>query len=257
MGIWDKFTTKVLICLEKCIIYDLILYMKIIDAHSHIDYITHNFQTDVMGTVVCTTNESQWNVLLDMINHDNKIYGAFGIHPWFIEDVKDGFENRLEDLLKTNKAFMVGEIGLDKFKPNMETQIEIFKSQLDIAVKLKRTVWLHCVGAWDKVFHIFKQYNKKDLPLIVVHDFNGSNDILQKLQDNYNVVFSIGKNLMYHENSRIEQIDINKILIETDGKKDVLLKDIMEKISVIKNDKNISNVIYNNTLKVLDNGKIE
>ena len=227
--------------------------MKIIDAHSHIDYITHLSQDDVCGTIVCTTNESEWGKLIDMANSDNNIYCAFGIHPWFVNDVQTGFQQRLENVLKTNRLYLVGEIGLDKFKPNMEKQIEVFKIQLDIAVKLKRNVFIHCVGAWDKILHILKRYKKSELPIIIAHDFNGSEKISQYLIDNYNVMFSFGKNVIYGRKSRIEQIPNDKILVETDGKESVELKSIVEKISNEKNNLNMDDVIYNNTLKVLEN----
>jgi len=228
--------------------------MKIIDAHSHVDYITHHHQTDVVGTVVCTTKESEWNALSNLCKQDTNIYGAFGVHPWFIDSVENGFESRLENLLKNNSSYMIGEIGLDKYKPDMEHQIDIFQKQFDIGIKLQRTIFIHCVGAWDKILHVLKQYKKSDLPIIVFHGFNASDDILNHLSNYNNIMFSISKNAVYDENSRIERIDINKILIETDGKKDIILKDIIEKISQIKNNINVGDMIYNNTQKVLNNG---
>ena len=228
--------------------------MKIIDAHSHIDYITHDFQDCVVGTICCATQESERDVLVNMMKSDSHIYGAFGIHPWFIENIKDGFEERLVDLLKTNQNFMVGEIGLDKYRPDMDKQIDVFTKQLDLAIRFNRPVFLHCVGTWDKILHILKQYQK--LPIIVAHDFNGNENILNELLKFNNVYFSLGKNALYGRFCRIEQIPLNKILIETDGKKDIILKDILYKISDIKNESDIGDIIYNNTLKVLNNEQI-
>ncbi|MBO7644990.1 MAG: TatD family hydrolase [Alphaproteobacteria bacterium] len=94
--------------------------MKIIDAHSHIDYISHIKQPDVVGTVVCTTNESEWVRVENITVDDICVYGAFGVHPWFAGSVDFGFESRLKDLLQNNSDYMLGEIGLDKNKPNME-----------------------------------------------------------------------------------------------------------------------------------------
>ena len=133
--------------------------MKIIDAHSHIEYITHNFQEGVVGTVCCATKETDWPILIKMMNKDKDIYGAFGVHPWFVDSVKKDFDKRLEFLLETNSAYMLGEIGLDKYKPNMEKQQGVFQKQFDIAIRLSRPVFLHCVGAWDKILHILKQMN--------------------------------------------------------------------------------------------------
>ena len=221
--------------------------MKIIDAHSHIDYITHNFQNDVVGTVCCTTKESEWAKFLEMMKKDKNIYGAFGVHPWFVDSVQEGFEKRLENLLKTNRGYMVGEIGLDKYKPDIDKQLDIFQKQLDIAIRLHRTVFLHCVGTWDKIFHVLKQYKQSELPIIVVHDFNANKDILTKLLKYKNVFFSLGKNVVYDRFCRIDEIPLNRILVETDGDKNVVLGNLVDKISKNKSD------IYNNTLKVLNN----
>ena len=201
--------------------------MKIIDAHSHIDYISHQFQFDVNGTICCAVSESDWVTLIDITYTDKKVYGAFGLHPWFVQDVKDGFENRLFDFLTKNDSFMVGEIGLDKYKPNMEKQIEVFQKQFDVAVKLKRSIFLHCVGAWDKILHIIKQYRKSELPIIVAHDFNGSDEIIQNIIQNYDMFFSVHKVDKSQEINRIQQIPIDKILVETDGKDNIILSDII------------------------------
>lgn len=226
--------------------------MKIIDSHTHIDYITCDLQPEVVGCVCCAVVESDWNNIVDLAKQDKRVYGAFGVHPWFVESLKDGFDIRLENLLKTDSDYMVGEIGLDKHKPNMEKQVEVFVAQLDVAVKLKRTVFLHCVGAWDKILHILKQYKQNELPMLVVHNFDENDTILKQLLKYENVFFSISKNVVYDRNYRIEQIPVNRILVETDAKKDVLLKDVLIRIITIKNDDGVPEIIYNNTLKVLN-----
>lgn len=243
------FPTTILINLEKYVICGLIKVM-IIDAHSHIEYITHNFQADVVGTICCTTKESEWGVLVELMNMDKNIYGAFGIHPWFVDSVSDGFEKKLESLLCSNQKYLVGEIGLDKYKPNIEKQIEVFQKQFDSAIRLKRTMFLHCVGAWDKILHVLKQYKQYELPIIVLHDFNANEEILTRLLEYKHVYFSLGKNAVYDRFCRIEEIPNDRILIESDGDKNIILKNLVDKISKNESD------IYNNTLKVLNNEQI-
>ena len=228
--------------------------MKIKDAHSHIDYITHKHQNCVVGTICCTNDESQWAILADMIKSDTNIYGAFGVHPWFVNDVLDGFEIRLEQLLKNNSDYMVGEIGLDKYKTNMDKQIDMFTKQFDLAIKLKRVVFLHCVGAWDKILHILKQYKKSELPIIVAHAFNGNDDILQKLLQYNNIIFSFNKIDKRGGFGCIEQISSNRILVESDGKPNSDLVRLVQLITDIKKSVNMSDIIYDNTQRVIKNG---
>ena len=229
--------------------------MKVIDAHSHIDYISHDIQTDVVGTIVCAVKESEWDYLVNLGRFDNLIYCAFGVHPWYIDSVSDGYGLRLENLLNQDSSYMVGEIGLDKNKQDMEKQIDVFCKQFDIAIKLHRSVFIHCVGAWDKILHILKQYKKSDLPVMIFHGFNGNDEIIKYLLkiDNNNVYFSVCKNALYGGFKRITQIPDNKILVESDAKKDVNLIDVINKISEIKSNPGMANIIYNNTEKVLQN----
>lgn len=231
--------------------------MKIIDAHSHINYITHLHQSDVVGTVCCAIDENQWAKLLDLMRQHKNIYGAFGIHPWFIDSVFDDFENRLFKLLQSDSFYMIGEIGLDKYKPDMDKQLDVFIKQFDLAVKLKRTVFLHCVGAWDKILHVLKQYKLSDLPIIVAHGFNEKENILQNLLRYDNIYFSVNKIGVYGGKCRIDQIPNNKILVETDGKSDVNMKNLVNQISQVKNESDIDKIIFNNTQKVISNGQIK
>jgi len=228
--------------------------MKIIDAHSHIDYITYKYQPGVSDVICCTTNEKQWPILIDMIKHNNNIHGAFGIHPWFVDSVQNNFCDKLEQLLHTDSRYMIGEVGLDKYKPNMNKQIDIFTKQLELAIKLKRTIFVHCTGAWDKMLHILKQYKKYDVPIIVMHAFKSNVDILSQLLEYKNIMFSFNKIDMCAINSCIERIPVDRILIESDGKNSSNLTDLMQQVIDIKNDVNISNIIYNNTFKVISNG---
>ena len=78
-------------------------------------------------------------------------------------------------------------------------------------------------------------------------------EFLLKNYDN-NIYFSFGKNVVYDRNCRIQQIPIDKILVESDGKMDAILIDIINKIVDIKNDKNAPDIIYNNTKRFLKNG---
>jgi TatD DNase family protein len=189
-----------------------------------------------------------------MLKQDNHIYGAFGVHPWFVNNVADDFDKNLFDLLQSDSFYMVGEIGLDKYKPDMNKQMDVFIKQFDIAVKLTRPVFLHCVGAWDKILHVLKQYKISDLPIIVAHAFNANDKILKQLLKYKTVMFSFNKIDVYDKNRYIEQIPDNKILVETDGNKNVCLNDIIKQIAKLKNKPDMDKIIFNNTQRILKNG---
>ena len=114
---------------------------------------------------------------------------------------------------------------------------------------MNRAIFLHCVGAWDKILHVLKQYKK--LPTIIAHDFNGNNEIMQNLVNNYDIMFSIHRADKPTEIRRIEQIPIEKILVESDAKPDVILHNVIDKISDIKKEPNAGEIIYKNTQRIL------
>lgn len=160
--------------------------MKYTDAHCHI--ITQP-QHEIVCDICDATNEGDWDKIIDTTNNEN-IFGCIGIHPWYINNLQKDWESRLYEKLIQNPTVMVGEVGLDKHKPDIETQIKVFTIQLEIATKLKRPLHLHCVGAWDKLLHIFKSTGNNMPPVILAHKFNDNPTIIEQIADKYNVYFS-------------------------------------------------------------------
>ena len=100
----------------------------------------------------------------------------------------------------------------------MPKQIEIFTRQLEIAAELGRPLHLHCVGAWDKVLHIFKEHSGKMPPAIIAHAFNGDTAQIPELTEKYNMYFSYGSE---HNDAntaaRIAATPATRILCESDS----------------------------------------
>ena len=55
----------------------------------------------------------------------------------------------------------------------------------------------------------------------------------------------------------MNNIKCDKILIESDGKNETILTDIVNEIAKIKNESNMVDIIYDNTKRVLENGQIK
>ena len=87
-----------------------------------------------------------------------------------------------------------------------------------------------------------------------MHGFNANKTILEKLLQYNNIMFSFNQIDINHETRRIEQIPYDKILVETDAKPNIVLSEIVNKISNIKQNKNIWDIIYNNSLRIINNG---
>ena len=137
---------------------------KYIDAHCHISDST--CLTEV-GAIFNAAKPSDWATVSKISDKEKNIYGAIGVHPWYISDLSVGWQSELSDLLKQNPELMVGEIGLDKFHNDMSRQMDVFIAQLNIACALNRGVCVHCVGAYDKRMVAFQKSLCKFIPDLV------------------------------------------------------------------------------------------
>lgn len=104
--------------------------------------------------------------LLD--TYDN-VFLSVGYHPSCALDVSDEDLNYLEDLIKLDRVVAIGEIGLDYHygKDDRDEQIELFRFQLDLAVRYNLPVVIHTRDAFLDTYNILKEYNLKG----VIHCF--------------------------------------------------------------------------------------
>ncbi len=185
------------------------------DAHCHLTELSN--APEIACRIYNATRPGDWEtaVKIDEIE-DDKNFASIGIHPWYVNDANSTWETTMCEILSAHPTIMVGEVGLDKFHPNMTRQIEIFTAQLNIAAQFRRPVHLHCVGAWDKILHIFKTHKGAMPPAIVAHAFSGDPAQIQTLVDKYNMYFSYSTTKNDKDAARIIATPQNRILVESD-----------------------------------------
>ena len=227
--------------------------MKYTDAHCHI-LPSAPIPNECCGMISCATNISEWEKMIG--EPSDTIFTCIGIHPWNISNLPQEWDQDMYDLLKQNQHIMVGEIGLDKYHPDTENQEIIFIQQMKIAEQLNRPIHIHCVGAWDKILHLFK-VNKMP-PLVVAHAFNGPIDIIPKLAQEYNMYFSYsGAHDDAKSTERITATPLERLLVESDAYDTQTAQDTiqqtLEKFSTIlgPSPDEISKQIYQNFQKVI------
>lgn len=149
-------------------------------------------------------------------NNDNNFslenrYLSFGIHPWKsfyweTEEIK-----LLENLFDIPNVILIGEIGFDKnCSSPKEKQIDVLRSQLMIADKLRKPVLLHNVGGME-IFLKAKR-DLKGIPAWVMHGFRGSLQEMQQLSSK-GFYFSFGEK---YNIDALKSCDKNRFFIETD-----------------------------------------
>lgn len=179
------------------------------DAHLHLineQELIQAYQKNIKGFILNATKEDDWEKIISLSKKHPFIYGAIGIHPWFIDSISHNWEKEMELYLKNNPSLMIGEIGLDGLKKDIKKQEEIFLKSLYLAKKYQRIVHIHSVKSWDKMLPILQNFS--DLTFLF-HRFNAPKEIIQELKK-YNAWFSV------NSKKNIELLPTNKVLSETD-----------------------------------------
>lgn len=154
----------------------------------------------------------------EFIENKNFTYHcSVGIHPWQSSDESvSSMLTKLEQIGLEPNVIAIGEIGLDRLRgANLETQIELFKKQVDIAEKVQKPVVIHCVRSFSEIQELQKKL-KPTTPW-VIHNFMGNAQIAKSLiKQGFYLSFCIAfaKNPKIAEALKSSPLD--RIFFETD-----------------------------------------
>jgi len=202
-----------------------------IDTHSHLFY--PNFEDDLEDVILRAKDSGVDFILVpatdlatakEVINLTEKydmIYGAVGIHPHETKDWDLTLLNEIESLTSHQKIVAIGEIGLDYFydySPK-EKQIEAFKSQIDLALKLDLPIIVHNRDSDEDMMEIINSYCGSGLKA-QFHCFNGSlNDAKELMHMGHMISFT--GNITFKKADELKEvlknIRIDQLLLETDS----------------------------------------
>ncbi len=195
-----------------------------IDSHAHIfneyyddiySLIINLKEKNVINVINCADNiKSSKEVIESYSKYDGFLLPAVGIHPQHFDEYDI---NELENIIKNNKVYAIGEIGLDYYydKESKEEQKRLFNLQLDLAEKYKLPIIVHTRDSIQECFDILKEHKLKG----VIHCFSGSYEMAKEfIKLGYKL--GIGGVLTF-KNSKlyevIEKIGLDDILLETDS----------------------------------------
>jgi len=108
-------------------------------------------------------------------------FASIGIHPHFAEkEWKDGVEKEIRTLAAEKYVKAIGEVGLDKHRnySNLDVQTKAFKSQVQIAIDLNKSLLVHERDAFSEVMGVLSEMKVK-LP-VVIHCFTGTADHIKE-----------------------------------------------------------------------------
>lgn len=172
-----------------------------------------------------------------------------GLHPWStLEEDESALRSSLFTLrssLDTNRQIGVGEIGLDRLKertisPEMR---ELFETQLQLALELKRPVVLHGAKCWGEVVKTVLKYKCKvlsDGSRFLFHGFSRSDGLIPeivKLGGFISVGPAILNDHAVNYRAMVKKIPLENLLVETDrteSSEPVQVRDVLQKLAEVR-----------------------
>ncbi|MEH6389482.1 MAG: TatD family hydrolase [Pseudomonas profundi] len=164
--------------------------MRYIDTHTHIDcpdfdadrekVISNAKSVGIERILIMGITGSNWDRLWQLVLSDPALFGAFGLHPVFLDEHRkediDALQTRLAALSGHPQCCAVGEIGLDYFLPelNRERQQTLLEAQLQLASDFNLPALLHVRRAHAPMIATLKRFRLKRAG--IVHAFAGSRE---------------------------------------------------------------------------------
>jgi TatD DNase family protein len=145
-------------------------------------------------------------------------YYSVGFHPYNVGKVEEEETlNKVRLATENLNVFAIGEIGLDKsIEAPLETQMQIFEKQVDIAEFSDMPIILHVVKAFNEMIE-FMNAHKPSVPMII-HGYNGSREMAEELVK-AGFLISFGEAIAGEHSKIVEAliaVPVEKLFLETD-----------------------------------------
>ena len=208
--------------------------MELIDTHTHLDFadfdsdrrevLAHSRALGVRRMVVLGVYQQNWQRLWDLVQADEGLFAAFGLHPVYLDDHCPADLVELGDWLTRlhghRQLCAVGEIGLDYFLEHLdrERQQRLFDAQLKLAVDFHLPALLHVRRSHAAVIATLKRIR---LPRGgIIHAFAGSTE---EAREYIKLGFKLGlggaatwpQALRMHK--VLAQLPLDSVVLETDA----------------------------------------
>lgn len=208
--------------------------MELIDSHAHIDF--PQFEEDraamleraraagvtTLLAVGTGPGPEKLDAAIPYAEEHDWIYTSVGIHPHEAKEATAKHQERLAELARHRKVIAWGEIGLDYHYDHSprETQMRVFREQMELARAAKLPIIIHCREAWaDCLEALEEDWSASGLGGIL-HCFSGTPEQARRglemgflLSFAGNVTYPKAQNL--RDAAKVAPLD--RLLIETDA----------------------------------------
>ncbi|MDH1868451.1 TatD family hydrolase [Pseudomonas chengduensis] len=162
--------------------------MRLIDTHTHLDFpdfdadrdevLTRSRALGVQRLVVLGVYQANWQRLWQLVEEDESLHAAFGLHPVYLDEHHPQHLLELRDWLGKlaghRKLCAVGEFGLDYYLEQLDRQRQqtLFEAQLNLAAEFELPALLHVRRAHAATIATLKRFRLARGGII--HAFAGS-----------------------------------------------------------------------------------
>lgn len=208
--------------------------MQLIDTHTHLDFpdfdadraelLARSRAAGVGKLVVLGVYQANWQRLWDLVQQEDGLYAAFGLHPVYLDQHRsadlDELRTRLQRLAGHPKLCAVGEFGLDYFLEQLDRQRQqqLFEAQLRLAIDCELPVLLHVRRAHAATIATLKRLRPQRGGII--HAFAGS---LEEAREYLKLGFKLGLGgaptwpQALRLRKVVAQLPLEAIVLETDA----------------------------------------
>jgi TatD DNase family protein len=201
------------------------------DAHNHLqDHRLDAVRPELMRllpmlgvaeAVVNGSAEDDWEDVARIAREHPWVRPAFGLHPWYVKERTDAWQEALRRYLTEFPRAAVGEIGLDRWieNPDLDAQVQCFRLQLGLAVELDRPVTIHCLRAWGL---LEEQLRAAALPKrgFLLHSYGGPEEMIPRFAS-LGGYFSLSPYFGHERKARqlavFAAMPLERLLVETDA----------------------------------------
>ncbi|QFQ13117.1 TatD family deoxyribonuclease [Pseudoprevotella muciniphila] len=207
--------------------------MSYIDTHTHL--YTEEFDADRKEVVERAVLSGAQCILLPNIDeasiapmlrmcrdYPRLCYPMMGLHPTDIPEDPWPLLNRMEQLLAGGDYVAVGEVGVDLYwdDSRRDVQIDVFRHQVEWAVKFQLPLVIHSRNAQDEIVSTLLPY-RDELCGGIFHCFGGTKEEAEELLDFPNFMLGIGGVITFKKSSLPEflktTVPLSRIVLETDA----------------------------------------
>jgi TatD DNase family protein len=201
------------------------------DAHNHFhDERLDPWREQIIATMPSTglgemivngSCEEDWPRVAELARRLPWVRPAFGLHPWYVKEHGSTWLASLREHLKSHPQAVVGETGLDRWieNPDIEAQIDCFKTQIALAVEFDRPITIHCLRAFGLLDDVLRSVI---LPRrgFLLHSYGGPAEMVPgfvKLGAYFSISPYFGHPRKAIQLATFARIPLNRLLAETDA----------------------------------------